>query len=109
MKINWHGNDGRSFPKPGTTEKIQCGICGAQMKVRRNVLGPTNFVEALAGRKHRHDSFTCPNIDRRWHQRICQLKIDVYVAEITGAVDYKRKKQLAKREVTKFLKTHAAR
>jgi len=109
-KINWHGNDGRCFPAPGTVQTAECGVCGAKMNVSRNVLGPTGFAEAMAGRKHRHDSFVCPHIAEDWHKRICRLKMDVYLEECGGdVIGYEKMKKAAEKEIRKLLKANAAR
>lgn len=72
--MDWFGrNDGRCSPDPGTVHGVRCGICETQMTVKRNVLGPTSFAESLGGGKHLHDSFTCPNLKKSWHERVAQL------------------------------------
>lgn len=108
MKIDWYGNDGRCCPNPGTLDEVKCGVCGAKMNVRRNILGPTGMAEAMAGRKHLHDSFTCPNIKKVWHERIVRLKMNVYMAEMKRDVYYQEKKTAATQEIRKILKKHAA-
>jgi len=77
-KFNWDGNDGRCYPKPGEVAQAECGICGTQMNVERNVNGPTGFAEAMASRGHLHDSFTCPHLQESWHKRIAGLKMKAY-------------------------------
>ena len=106
-QINWYGNDGRCNPVPGTVETAECGVCGAQMNIRRNVLGPTSSVEAMAGRKHRHDSFVCPRIEEDWHKRIYRLKIDVYFSEINNAVNKDETKKAAETEIVELLEAQA--
>ncbi len=108
MKIDWYGNNGYRFPKPGTVDKVNCGVCGAQMKVRRNVLGPISRAMAMAGKKRRHDSFACPHVKRNWHQKIYLLKIDVYFAEINDAANYHEKKKYAAKVIREILKKQAA-
>lgn len=108
-QINWYGNDGRCNPTPGTIENAECGVCGARMNVERNVLGTTGFAEAVFGRKHRYDRFTCPRREENWHKRIYHLKMDVYVAEINGAINYEEKKKSAGKEIIKLLKANAVR
>lgn len=79
-KFNWNGNNGYCYPEPGQVAQAECGICGTRMNVERNVLGPTGFAENLAGGKHLHDRFLCPNLAASWHDEIVIIKM--------AAVDY---------------------
>ena len=108
LNIDWHGNVGRCCPAPGTVEMAKCGICGIEMNVERNVLGPTSWAESMAGRKHRHDSFRCPNLGKDWHRRIYRLKTDVYLEEIDSndSIGYEQKKKVAEKEILKLLETN---
>lgn len=36
---------------------IICGVCGAQMNVKRNITGATSFAESIAKQEHTYDSF----------------------------------------------------
>ena len=54
---------------PGEQEKGFCCVCGQELDVSRNVMGPTSSVEAMAGHKHLHDSFTCKNSGEKWHMQ----------------------------------------
>ena len=72
--MEWSGNDGRVTTDPGIVEMESCGVCGAQMSVKRNVMGPTGFMEAMGKGKHLHDVFTCLDRGTAWHQRIVALK-----------------------------------
>lgn len=58
---------------PGEFEELSCRVCGEKLDVRRNVEGPTSSVEAMAGRKHLHDSFTCKNSNEKWHRQALSL------------------------------------
>ncbi|MBI2024812.1 MAG: hypothetical protein HYT03_01855 [Candidatus Harrisonbacteria bacterium] len=109
IEIDWYANVGRCFPEPGTIKKVNCGVCGAQMKVRRNVLGPTSWAMTVVGMKRRHDSFTCPRISEDWHERIVHLKMYVYSAGMGWKIDYDKKKKAAAKEIKKLLKKYAAR
>ncbi len=109
VKIDWYGNEGRCYPLPGTVKKAVCGVCSTPMNVARSVLRTTSLVEALDGGSHRCDAFTCPNLQKGWHKRIYDLKMDVYKAEISGAVDYWKKKAAAGKEIKKILKKYAVR
>lgn len=66
---------GSYSPDPGEIESAKCGICGDEMDVKRGVFGPTGFAESMSGRGHRHDRFTCPNLDTDWHRQVDKLQI----------------------------------
>ena len=108
-QIDWYGNDGRFNPAPGTRVTVKCGVCGVQMNVRRNVLGPTSSTEAMAGKSHRHDRFTCPYLDENWHKEIYRLKTDVYFAEIYVIDNRDKIKKAAEEEIIKLLEANAVR
>ena len=75
-KFKWQGNDGRCYPNPGEVEQVECGICGTQMNVERNINGPTCFAEAIGRMGHLHDCFTCPRLAEKWHRKIIYLKME---------------------------------
>ncbi len=102
-KINWNRNDGYCNPAPGIVKTAKCGVCGRQMNVERNVLGATSSVEAMMRRKHLHDSFTCPNINKSWHEKIVNLK-----NEALNTASDKIKKILGE-EIIELLESNAAR
>lgn len=54
--------------------KVRCGVCRALCLERRGVMGPTGFTEAMAGRKHRHDSWSCALGDTAWHRQVEKLR-----------------------------------
>lgn len=108
-RIDWHGNGGYLFPDSGKVEMARCGVCNSLMNVKRNVLGPTSLAEAMAQKKHEHDSFFCPNHGRDWHEKIRLLKVDVYMAEVDDEVNFKRKKKAVRKEIQRLLKEHAVR
>lgn len=60
-------------PECGKHESMNCPTCGDVMNVERDVEGATGFAEAMAGRKHKHDRFTCPNAGKNWHVQIIKL------------------------------------
>lgn len=108
VEIDWRGNPGYCFPKPGKTETAKCGVCGIDMSVKRNVLGPTSMAESMGHGKHRHDSFRCSNLDKDWHKRIHRLKTDVYLEEIDrdDPIGYEQKKKAAEKEIFKLLRAN---
>jgi hypothetical protein len=69
-----HCDSDRSFPAPGEYLAVSCGVCGKSMTVRRSVLGPTGFAEAVlvrSGRSegHLHDEFQCEDREEGWHRQ----------------------------------------
>jgi hypothetical protein len=96
-KFNWAGNDGRCYPNPGEVKQAKCGICGTRMNVERNVLGPTGFAEAMAGRAHSHDCFTCPHLSERWHRKIASLKMEAYAHSVRIDNEEEIRKDLEKK------------
>lgn len=68
----------RFTPEAGTVEgPVQCGVCGHSMRVERNINGSTQYSEAMSGRKHLHDVFECPHIDRNWHKQVIALRTEI--------------------------------
>jgi hypothetical protein len=70
--MSYHAGWDAFSPKPGEVEKMHCMVCNAEMRVVRNVNGPTSSVEGMAGRKHMHDAFYCNHAEEDWH---CQVRI----------------------------------
>lgn len=62
--------DGVRSAKPGEIDELACSVCGEMMEVQRGVNGPTGFAEAMAKKKHLHDSFTCPFREEMWHMQV---------------------------------------
>lgn len=109
--IQWNGNSGYCFPDPGKVKKQSCGICGMQMTVRRNILGPTCLAMAMTGHKRRHDAFFCPNYGKGWHEMINRIKMDVLQQELSRSYssNIKKLKRAAEKEIHRLLKKFAAR
>lgn len=63
------------MPDPGVHDKVECGVCGAEMTVERNVNGPTSFTMAIGGSKREHDCFMCPHRDEAWHKQVIELRL----------------------------------
>lgn len=76
MSNGYHAGIDAFSPDPGTETAMFCRACGANMDVTRNVTGPTGMAEAMAGKGHAHDSFTCPNVGAKWHWDICELMLE---------------------------------
>ena len=58
---------------PGERDSMNCLACGMPMKVHRDCTGPTGWAEAMAGRGHPHDTFTCLNSGEDWHNELVEL------------------------------------
>lgn len=106
MNIDWYANDGSCNPMPGAMKTATCGVCGLEMSVRRNVLGPTGLAEAMSGNKHLHDKFTCPNKSADWHTKIYRLKTKVYKAEMNEADNLEELRSNTEKEILEILKTN---
>jgi hypothetical protein len=86
-------------PDPGTTDVMYCRVCDEKMDVERNVNGPTGMAESMAGRKHLHDSFRCPNVGQKWHNQVLKLKQE---ARSTASASVEN---LIHQEIEQILKT----
>jgi len=61
------------FEKPGQVEEKFCQVCGAQCLVKRNEVGPTSYMQAMARAQTVHDYFYCPNMKQEWHDQAMDL------------------------------------
>ena len=61
-------------PDPGVEKSMRCGVCNAKMDVKRDVTGPRSFAAAIGGIVVKHDEFTCPHTDEKWHQQALSLR-----------------------------------
>jgi hypothetical protein len=59
--------------EPGAEASINCRVCGTECNVMRDVLGPTSWAGAMAGRKALHDLFFCPWSGESWHKQAISL------------------------------------
>jgi len=62
------------MPDPGTHEKVECGVCGTEMNVRRDIQGPTSYVMVIGGSSRKHDFFSCPHREEKWHKQVVELR-----------------------------------
>jgi hypothetical protein len=58
---------------PGTTDHVQCMVCGTDCAVSRNVETAGNWGMAMAKRTRRYDVFACPHLKEEWHERAAYL------------------------------------
>lgn len=63
--------------KPGELVSTSCPVCGETCDIERNLVGPTGFAEALAGRASLHDRIVCPYADTAWHDRATRLQGEI--------------------------------
>ncbi len=76
---NYHAGWDYFSPDPGEYEKMFCRVCNTEMNVKRNVMGPTGWAEAMSvhagsSKGHLHDCFSCPNAGKKWHNQARILK-----------------------------------
>lgn len=83
------------FPAPSTKKTMRCLACGSECVVKRNVYGATGFAEGVSGGGHLHDLFSCPHVDKEWHDKAVDLHeaIEEMPSESVAAL---MKKDLAK-------------
>jgi len=67
----------RFYRDPGTTQKMNCRVCGTICVVERDVYGPANFGMAMAKVKDLYDVFTCPHTSKEWHEKALALVIEI--------------------------------
>lgn len=62
------------FTRPvGSDQQLNCRVCGQLLTDRPRCVGPTGFVEAMAGHAHEHDAYACEYSDTAWHERALRL------------------------------------
>jgi hypothetical protein len=89
MSKSLHSGYDVVFSEPGSENgPVYCSTCATEMDCQRNVLGTTSWGEAMAGRKHKFDQYTCPNAGTDWHNQVIGLLKEIaktpsqYLAEI---------------------------
>jgi hypothetical protein len=65
------------YTAPDTETKMSCKVCRSECKVERSKTGPTGYAEAVAGRGHWHDEFSCPNRGKLWHDQALNLVLEL--------------------------------
>jgi hypothetical protein len=66
--------EGYRWAEPGKVTNATCKVCGADCRIDRNVLGPTNHASAIGGFKRLHDQIVCPHAGSAWHNQAVELK-----------------------------------
>jgi len=56
-------------------EYQNCRVCGRKFNVSGVKDAATQMVEAMAGRKHKHVVFSCPNAGKEWHNQALALRV----------------------------------
>lgn len=68
-------NCDRFTPDAGLVDgPCRCGVCGADMLVKRGRQGPRTSIEAMSGGKSYYDEFLCPHRDELWHRQAKRLR-----------------------------------
>ena len=65
------------YLEPDSQDEMVCKVCGTTCHVERNVIGPTGWVEGMAGRGHWHDKFQCPHRNAAWHKKALDLVMEI--------------------------------
>ncbi len=65
------------YEKPGEVQEQTCQVCGSLCEVKREQMGPTGWVEAMAKRTHLHDYFHCPHSGKEWHERALKIVLAI--------------------------------
>ena len=61
------------YTTPGKVSEMRCRVCGSICEVKRDVYGPSNFIEAISKVNDLYDLFTCPNTHQTWHEKALRL------------------------------------
>ena len=68
-----HKRYDRFYTEPGSSEEINCSVCGTKCNVERNIYGPSSWLCAMAKNYSYHDIFTCPHAGKEWHKQALDL------------------------------------
>ena len=74
------------------------------MDVKRGVLGPRGFAQAMSGGGSRHDVYTCPHLEEDWHNQVLNLNQearDTASARLTDILLQEAEEILQTRKATK--------
>jgi hypothetical protein len=77
-------NYGHLTPDPGVLDRAFCGLCGTEMRVRRNVLGPRGFLAAISRHHTLHDVFICLHYEEAWHKHILDLRLELALGALSA-------------------------
>lgn len=97
-------NQGTSITNKDAVKELSCSICGNKMDVERGLYGPTSYASAMAHIERWYDKFTCPNLEKDWHQQaleILKLIEDTPSKTIADLLNPELRKILRSRAITK--------
>ena len=99
---HFHAGWDHFTPEPGKEKEMFCRVCKEKMDVKRNVNGPTGWTEATGGRKHVHDTFSCPFAQEDWHNqaRVLLERIQKETSRTIAKMLKKEVKQVLKERKT---------
>jgi len=95
-------SNGYFTPDPGKEESMNCDVCGDNMEVQRNVMGPRGFASAMAGHKVLHDIFACPHREEGWHLQAYKVMEE---AKETASTELEK---MLRKEAMELVKTRVA-
>jgi hypothetical protein len=102
MKKSFHAGWDHFTPAPGTKDKMFCRVCKCEMDVKRNVMGPTGWAEAISRKEHAHDTFSCAHAQEYWHNqaRILLERIEKESSHTIATILKKEVKEVIKTKKT---------
>jgi hypothetical protein len=59
--------------EPGSSEELNCSVCGTKCDIERNIYGPSGWIAAMGKVSSYHDIFTCPHAGKEWHEQALKL------------------------------------
>lgn len=63
--------------EPNAYKSLECNICGAEYLVERNLPAKSGFISAMARMDKPRDEFSCPNLEKEWHEQAVQLVMEI--------------------------------
>ena len=98
MAKGYHSGYDIKTPSAGHQGTMYCDVCKEEMGFEPNVKGATSRGEAMAGKSHVYDRYTCKNAGENWHNQIISLlkEIDRNPSVLLGNIMKKEIKGILK-------------
>lgn len=97
MAVDLHRGYDFFIKKPNVREQIECKVCGTKCEVSKGVKGYVSMATSMAGKKVKHDQFSCPNHKEKWHIKAYKLVKEIEETES------KRIKELVQKDLADIL------